>query len=70
VYCSNDFTLVGVAPVSSYAAQQERVSSVNRFPYLIDPNTGTAMYESSDIVKYLFRVYGEGAEPTRGLLGR
>ncbi|GAQ89363.1 hypothetical protein KFL_005140070 [Klebsormidium nitens] len=38
------------------------------FPYLVDPNTGEAMYESSDIVKYLFRTYGGGADPTRGLL--
>ena len=27
-------------------------------PYLIDPNTGTEMYESDDIVLYLGRVYG------------
>ncbi len=27
-------------------------------PYLVDPNTGTAMYESDDIVAYLERTYG------------
>ena len=27
-------------------------------PYLIDPNTGTAMYESADIVRYLRQTYG------------
>ncbi len=27
-------------------------------PYLIDPNTGTEMYESDDIVAYLERTYG------------
>ena len=27
-------------------------------PYLVDPNTGTAMYESDDIVAYLHRTYG------------
>jgi glutathione S-transferase len=27
-------------------------------PYLVDPNTGTAMYESADIVRYLEREYG------------
>ncbi len=27
-------------------------------PYLIDPNTGTEMYESDDIVAYLDRTYG------------
>jgi glutathione S-transferase len=27
-------------------------------PYLADPNTGTEMFESADIVDYLFRTYG------------
>lgn len=27
-------------------------------PYLVDPNTGVAMFESADIVKYLFDTYG------------
>jgi glutathione S-transferase len=29
-----------------------------QFPYLVDPNTGTRMYESDDIVAYLFKTYG------------
>jgi glutathione S-transferase len=33
------------------------------FPYLVDPNTGKAMYESSDIVAYLFAEYGDGKVP-------
>jgi glutathione S-transferase len=33
------------------------------FPYLVDPNTGKAMYESSDIVAYLFAEYGDGRVP-------
>ncbi|CAM2009803.1 glutathione S-transferase N-terminal domain-containing protein [Acanthopleuribacter pedis] len=33
------------------------------FPYLVDPNTDTAMYESGDIVRYLFRTYGAGRRP-------
>ena len=33
------------------------------FPYLVDPNTAKAMYESNDIVAYLFAQYGEGAPP-------
>ena len=33
------------------------------FPYLVDPNTGRAMYESSDIVAYLFSEYGDGRVP-------
>ena len=33
------------------------------FPYLVDPNTGEEMYESDDIVRYLFERYGDGAVP-------
>lgn len=31
-------------------------------PYLEDPNTGRAMYESDDIVRYLYEAYGPGAD--------
>jgi len=34
-----------------------------QFPYLVDPNTGVAMYESADILKYLFKNYGDGEIP-------
>ena len=34
-----------------------------QFPYLIDPNTGVSMYESADIIDYLFREYGDGRAP-------
>lgn len=34
------------------------------FPYLVDPNTGKEMYESDDIVRYLFAEYGDGEVPT------
>lgn len=33
------------------------------FPYLVDPNTGTEMYESDDIIAYLFARYGKGSPP-------
>ena len=33
------------------------------FPYMIDPNTNVRMFESSDIVSYLFKVYGNGEIP-------
>ena len=35
----------------------------HQFPYLVDPNTGVSMYESADIVDYLFREYGDGRVP-------
>lgn len=34
-----------------------------QFPYLVDPNTGVSIYESADIVEYLFREYGLGPVP-------
>ncbi len=34
-----------------------------QFPYLVDPNTGVAMYESADIADYLFDEYGDGQTP-------
>jgi glutathione S-transferase len=30
-------------------------------PYLVDPNTDSAMYESEDIIRYLHATYGAGA---------
>lgn len=33
-----------------------------QYPYLVDPNTGVKMYESDDIIAYLFSTYGEEAE--------
>jgi glutathione S-transferase len=41
-----------------------------QFPYLVDPNTGVEMYESLDIVAYLFRTYGKRALPLQWRLGR
>ncbi|XP_008441154.1 uncharacterized protein LOC103485378 isoform X1 [Cucumis melo] len=40
-----------------------------QFPFLIDPNTSTSLYESGDIVRYLFYQYGNGRSPSTGLLG-
>jgi glutathione S-transferase len=34
-----------------------------QFPYLIDSNTGKEMYESNEIVSYLFATYGDGPVP-------
>ena len=40
-----------------------------QFPYLIDPNTGVALYESDEIVRYLFATYGAGTPPWSLSLG-
>ncbi|MBT4522139.1 MAG: glutathione S-transferase [Halieaceae bacterium] len=40
-----------------------------QFPYLIDPNTGVEMYESLDIVAYLYETYGQRPVPLKWRLG-
>ena len=40
------------------------------FPYLVDPNTGTEMYESLDIVAYLFETYGQRSLPLKWRAGK
>lgn len=48
------------APVTS-ANRQRMKALTGRFqvPYLIDPNTGAALYESSDILRYLEQTYAQ-----------
>lgn len=36
-----------------------------QFPYLVDPNNDVAMFESADIIKYLFSTYGARRTPLR-----
>jgi len=42
------------------AFSQELLQKTGRqtVPYLVDPNTGTEMFESSDIIEYLLQTYG------------
>jgi glutathione S-transferase len=40
-----------------------------QFPYLADPNTGKELYESDDIVAYLYQQYGDGRVPMLLALG-
>jgi glutathione S-transferase len=46
-----------------------RLGGKAQFPYLVDPNTGKAMYESDEIVRYLFAEYGDGRVPLPLALG-
>ncbi len=39
------------------------------FPYLVDPNTGDALYESDDIIAHLYRHYGTTPPPLGFRLG-
>lgn len=44
-------------------------SGVSQFPFLVDPNTGDELLESSDIIDHLYKHYGNGneARAKRGL---
>ncbi|CAN6475600.1 unnamed protein product [Victoria cruziana] len=46
----------------------KKLGGKEQFPFLIDPNTGISMYESGEIVKYLYQQYGQGRKPSPGLL--
>ncbi len=41
-----------------------------QFPYLVDRNTGVEMYESLDIVAYLFETYGQRELPLKWRAGK
>lgn len=46
-----------------FRAEAQRLGGKRQFPLLIDRNTDTVLYESADIVDYLFRTYGERPTP-------
>ncbi len=50
-----------------YRPLVERLGGKQQFPFLMDPNTDAALYESADIIHYLYSTYGNGATP-RGRL--
>ena len=41
-----------------------------QFPYLVDPNTGDELYESLEIIAYLFATYGQRELPLKWRAGR
>lgn len=41
-----------------------------QFPFLLDPNTGTELYESLDIIAYLFETYGQREVPLKWKAGQ
>ena len=40
-----------------------------QFPYLVDPNTGVELYESMDIIAYLFETYAQRPLPLKWKVG-
>ena len=57
------------APKGGHRFRDECIERGGRamFPYLVDPNTGREMYESDDIVRYLYAEYGAGKPPASQL---
>lgn len=53
-----------------YRPEVVRRGGKAQFPYLVDPNTGREMYESLDIVAYLYETYGERPVPLKWRLGK
>jgi glutathione S-transferase len=52
-----------------FRPEVERRGGKQQFPYLVDPNTAIEMYESDDIIRYLFERYGHGKPPLALSLG-
>lgn len=48
----------------NYRPEAKRIGGKEQFPLLVDPNHAVTMYESKDIVDYLFRTYGGQKTPS------
>ncbi len=48
---------------SRFRPRVRELGGKTQFPYLVDPNSGRSMYESADIIAYLFEAYGERPLP-------
>lgn len=48
----------------NFRTKVQREGGKAQFPYFVDPNTKTSMYESDDIIAYLFDEYGSGEVPS------
>ena len=46
-----------------FRPEVEQRGGRSQFPFLVDPNTGAEMYESADIVAYLYEHYGNRKAP-------
>eukprot|EP00262_Sarcandra_glabra_P004610 TRINITY_DN1573_c0_g1_i2.p1 TRINITY_DN1573_c0_g1~~TRINITY_DN1573_c0_g1_i2.p1 ORF type:complete len:345 (+),score=48.78 TRINITY_DN1573_c0_g1_i2:174-1208(+) len=53
----------------NFRPKVSQMGGKQQFPYMVDPNTGVAMYESDDIIKYLVTKYGDGTIPLMLSLG-
>lgn len=46
-----------------FRPEAERIGGKQQFPLLVDPNTGSVLYESGDIIEYLFQTYAKRSAP-------
>nr|WEU39140.1 glutathione S-transferase [Saccharina japonica] len=46
----------------TFRPKANKLGGSKQFPYMVDPNSKTSMYESDDIINYLFETYGEGSK--------
>ncbi len=53
-----------------YRPEVEERGGKAQFPYLVDPNTGVEMYESLDIITYLYETYAKRPLPLHWRSGR
>jgi len=54
---------------SRHRAFVQEKGGKEQFPFLVDPNTGSALYESNDIIRYLADTYADGKVPVELSLG-
>ena len=52
-----------------YRDKVTEMGGKSQFPYIVDPNTQFASYESDRIIRYLFQTYGDGIIPLPLTLG-
>lgn len=50
-----------------FRPQAQALGGKLQFPFLVDPNTGTQLYESAAIITYLHQHYGRGGAAPAGL---
>lgn len=53
-----------------FRPKAQELGGKQQFPYLVDPNTGTALYESADIIDYVRRTYEGRVRVQKGLRRR
>ena len=52
-----------------FRPQVKKMGGKTQFPFLVDPNTGRELYESMDIIAYLFETYGKRPLPLKWRVG-